>query len=429
MQKWRLRFIWAAVVVIPATSLLAPMIDVVHDHAMYLVFGEALFFTIFAVCVRRWFDAFLAGLILASFVASFFLFPAVDQCTLALRTAAILSFVLLNAVLLIGPWSRFSEPVRRIYQYRRHLGVTAYLLAQLHFSLIFVHYFAYSFANTFMALFTFFGFTGYFIMLCMALSSWDWQQKHVGNKRWKQIHFAAFIVYVSIAAYAFWVNISNHLTIQSWQWTALASFLVLWYLMAPWGFAPKLIKTIMGWKQLHTLIHIGYLSVVLHIWFGVLVFQPFVLQATFIVLVSFTWGSHAVGWLIKWREDKALKMREARAKKIQIDGRTYWSVGKVGDFIEGQGKKFLINHFPIAVFRYQEKFFGLYAVCAHQKGPIEKGKIVNGYVECPWHKWQYSCETGGGPPGFPDRLGFYPCVVQDGEVWVSQSPKRVESAS
>jgi nitrite reductase/ring-hydroxylating ferredoxin subunit/DMSO/TMAO reductase YedYZ heme-binding membrane subunit len=337
--------------------------------------------------------------------------------------------VFLNLVLLIGPWSRFSDAVRRIYRHRRHLGVTSYFLAQMHFSLVFSNYFQNSFANAFMALFTFFGFTAYFIMLALALTSWDWMQKHVSNKQWKRIHLGVFVAYFAIAAYAFWVNLSNNLPIEPWQWTAVVSFLILWYLMAPWGLAPKLISNLMGWKQLHTLIHIGYLSVVLHAWFGVVVAQPLWLKLTFWSLVVFTWGSHAVGWLIKWKEDRALKTAAAQSKQIMVDGKAYWSLGRAEEWEEGKAKKFLVQNLPVAVFRYREKFFGLYAICAHQKGPIEKGKIVNGYVECPWHGWQYSCETGLGPPGFTDKLSFFPCVVQEGVVFVSAQPRRPVSAA
>jgi len=36
----------------------------------------------------------------------------------------------------------------------------------------------------------------------------------------------------------------------------------------------------------------------------------------------------------------------------------------------------------------------LHAVCAHAGGPLDKGTVLNGCVECPWHGSQFELETG-----------------------------------
>ncbi|MBM3204870.1 Rieske 2Fe-2S domain-containing protein, partial [Candidatus Uhrbacteria bacterium] len=360
------------------------------------------------------------------FFISWRLFPHTNDTTLLVRTAAIGSFVLLNVVLWIGPWSRFSARVRNGYKHRRHLGVVTFFLALLHFAFVFPSQFGSSFANVFLSFFTFFGFTALFIMFWMALTSFDWQQKHIGQARWAKIHLLLFVLYALIAGYAIWINDSHDMPIPPYQWVVMATFFLFWIVVAPWGLIPRLMKYLHGWKQVHVLIHIGFLSLVLHAWLAYVVIAPMWLKTAFILIVSFTWGSHLIGWVIKWREHTRLLKTAERSQQIMIDGKEYWSVGKPEDFVDGRGKKFLIKNLPIAVFRHKEKFFGLFAMCAHQKGPMEKGKIVNGYVECPWHGWQYSCETGQAPPGFHDQLAFYPCVVQEGMVWVSSVPKRAE---
>lgn len=35
-----------------------------------------------------------------------------------------------------------------------------------------------------------------------------------------------------------------------------------------------------------------------------------------------------------------------------------------------------------------------HAVCSHQGGPLDKGTIVDGCVECPWHQSRFELETG-----------------------------------
>lgn len=44
---------------------------------------------------------------------------------------------------------------------------------------------------------------------------------------------------------------------------------------------------------------------------------------------------------------------------------------------------------------YQDgKFGAIHARCNHMGGPLAKGRIKKGCVECPWHYWQFHPETG-----------------------------------
>ena len=54
-----------------------------------------------------------------------------------------------------------------------------------------------------------------------------------------------------------------------------------------------------------------------------------------------------------------------------------------------------------------------------QKNRENLKKIVNGYVECPWHRYQFSVQNGLGPPGFADCIAYYDTQVQNGAVYVS----------
>ncbi|MSR85335.1 hypothetical protein EXS71_02775 [Candidatus Uhrbacteria bacterium] len=416
--------VWLAIIGLPMFIAITPLVPWMSQQVMWLVVGLAALFLILSLVARAWFDAFISLLIGLTFLISRVLFRELDETTLAIRTSALSSFALLNIVLLVGPWSRFSKHVLHWYKHRRHLGVVTFFLGLLHFSLIFSIYFQRSFETTFMAFFTFFGFTGLFVMFFMALTSFDWQQKHVGKTRWMWLHLGVLIAYLATLAYALSIQFANKQPVAPFYWVTFVIFILFWILVAPWGFAPRLMKFVNGWKQLHVLVHIAFAALVIHAWLGFFVIQPLTIKILFWILPVFVWGSHLAGWMMKWREDKRLKTEQAHSQKIEIEGQPYWSLARVEVFKEGQGRKFLVKDRPIALFKYQEKFFGLFGICAHQKGPIHKGEIRNGYVECPWHNWQYSCETGHGPPGFHDQLAFYPCLVRDGMVYVSEYPKR-----
>jgi thiamine pyrophosphate-dependent acetolactate synthase large subunit-like protein/nitrite reductase/ring-hydroxylating ferredoxin subunit len=45
--------------------------------------------------------------------------------------------------------------------------------------------------------------------------------------------------------------------------------------------------------------------------------------------------------------------------------------------------------------------------CPHQGGPLGDGQIVDGYVICPWHAYEYDPMTGQPPPGFKDAARCY----------------------
>ena len=36
------------------------------------------------------------------------------------------------------------------------------------------------------------------------------------------------------------------------------------------------------------------------------------------------------------------------------------------------------------------------AVCPHMGGPLDQGRVENGEVVCPWHRYRYDLTTGEG---------------------------------
>src|SRR5262249_4054709 len=73
----------------------------------------------------------------------------------------------------------------------------------------------------------------------------------------------------------------------------------------------------------------------------------------------------------------------------------------------------------IAVFRYDGKVSAVTNVCAHQRGPLGEGKIIDGCITCPWHGWEYRPHDGQSPPPFHERIATYQLRVVDGRVQVN----------
>ena len=74
------------------------------------------------------------------------------------------------------------------------------------------------------------------------------------------------------------------------------------------------------------------------------------------------------------------------------------------------------------------KVFALRDICPHRAAPLSAGRFRNGDVECPYHGWRFTPEGRCShiPSVLQDqqieisgiRVRSYPCVEQDGLIWV-----------
>ena len=87
------------------------------------------------------------------------------------------------------------------------------------------------------------------------------------------------------------------------------------------------------------------------------------------------------------------------------------TVGRVGDFLPGQGRMVDVRGRHVALFRLGDDFFALDNMCLHRGGPLCDGQIDDGVVTCPWHGWSYEISTG--------------TMVQDPRVGVSKHEVRL----
>lgn len=368
-------------------------------------------------------DLYTTLFILLVFIASKLIFRSLDDITLIIRTASITSFFLIHLVLLIGPWSYFSDKIIKLYEQRRHLGVTVFLLGWLHASFVLANYFKGSIQNSLSLVFTFFGYTAFIITLFMALTSWDKVQKKIKLGKWKLIHAVTLLIYLSFVALFFSLEKSQNLEVTGLEKISIYFFIIFWIIVAPYKHLRIFLRTwIFGWKQLHVLIYIAYLSLLLHVYEAQIRSQQPWLKVIFFVSAAIVVGSHLAGWIKKFSEDKKINKKIKQINKTLNEGnKTYIGIAKEQDFTEGVGQKFYVDKKPIAVFRNEGKFIALSNICAHQKGPIYKGKIQYGYVECPWHYHQFSVKDGKGIPGFDDCIPYFETKIKDGIVFVATS--------
>jgi nitrite reductase/ring-hydroxylating ferredoxin subunit len=61
-------------------------------------------------------------------------------------------------------------------------------------------------------------------------------------------------------------------------------------------------------------------------------------------------------------------------------------------------------------------------VCAHQGGPLGKGKLVGCTLTCPWHGWQYDVATGRQVLSSTIRQASFAVRVEGDRILVCVSP-------
>ncbi|NVO30674.1 FAD-dependent oxidoreductase [Hymenobacter lapidiphilus] len=83
----------------------------------------------------------------------------------------------------------------------------------------------------------------------------------------------------------------------------------------------------------------------------------------------------------------------------------------------------------VLLVRREGQYRALAARCPHYGAPLEKGRIINDQIICPWHHACFRVDDGHlcQPPALDD-LPTYPVRVADGRVWVTLPAKPAAAA-
>lgn len=64
------------------------------------------------------------------------------------------------------------------------------------------------------------------------------------------------------------------------------------------------------------------------------------------------------------------------------------------DLPEGQPKRAQAGRATVVLVRQNGQIYALCETCAHAGGPLAKGRLEDGLINCPWHGSQYRLDTG-----------------------------------
>jgi DMSO/TMAO reductase YedYZ heme-binding membrane subunit/nitrite reductase/ring-hydroxylating ferredoxin subunit len=167
------------------------------------------------------------------------------------------------------------------------------------------------------------------------------------------------------------------------------------------------------WKWLHMLVYPAYALLVLHVLFGVVATER-------ISFTSLVFGVGAAG-LIALHLVVGLRERHRDASGPRP---TAWiDVGTLDEIPEARAKVVTIpGRERVAVFKHEQCISAVTNVCAHQRGPLGEGKIVDGCITCPWHGWEYRRQDGCSPPPFQERIATYRVRVEGCRILLNPEP-------
>ena len=280
---------------------------------------------------------------------------------LLIRAFGSCAFVMLTIILAIGPLARLDRRFLPLLYNRRHFGVLTFIVALLHVAFMLQWY----------------AVQGNLPNLVTELTTWADYGKFIGFP-FKVLGIAALIVLFLMAAtsHDFWL-----------------AFL-----------GPPI------WKALHMALYVAYGLVVIHVALGIMQYEHTVL-IPLMLIVGFTTVTilHLVAG---WRERRVDKGTMARDGWIAV-GAPHAIPDKRARIVAAPGGE------RIAVFRDGSLIGALTNLCAHQNGPVGEGCIIDGFVTCPWHGYQYRLADGCAPPPFTEKLATYRVRIRDGIVEVN----------
>ncbi|MEP4249584.1 Rieske 2Fe-2S domain-containing protein [Tateyamaria sp.] len=260
------------------------------------------------------------------------------------------AFVMLTVILCIGPLARLDKRFLPLLYNRRHFGVMTTFVGITHASYIVDWYFAFSSSDKYEALL--FSNTSY-----GQLSGFPFEVFGI---------FAlSILVILAATSHDFWMK----------------------FLTAP------------VWKRIHYLIYPAYLSVVAHVSLGILQDQQaHAFTVIFIVGAAAVGILHLLAALHERRQDKAIAAQPA----------DWIEVCDVSEMSEGFAKiKLLPDGKRVAVFLMEGQLSAISNACAHQNGPLGEGRVLDCFVTCPWHGFQYNVRNGQSPAPFTEKVPTY----------------------
>ena len=93
-------------------------------------------------------------------------------------------------------------------------------------------------------------------------------------------------------------------------------------------------------------------------------------------------------------------------------------IAAAADLPPGAMLPFLANGTPVVLCNDSGVLHAFKDECPHRHGPLSHGNFVDGRLVCPWHAWEFRCDTGCYDYNPDIQLQRFPVVVEDGVIYL-----------
>ena len=91
---------------------------------------------------------------------------------------------------------------------------------------------------------------------------------------------------------------------------------------------------------------------------------------------------------------------------------------RVGDVPRGRGLPVEVDGLRVAIFEDGGRFHALIGRCPHANGSLGRGRVEEGEVICPLHRWRFRLADGRCTNVRGQSVHRFRCEVRGDEVWV-----------
>ena len=73
---------------------------------------------------------------------------------------------------------------------------------------------------------------------------------------------------------------------------------------------------------------------------------------------------------------------------------------------------------PVALCNVDGAIFAMRGICPHQGGPLGQGTLHGRTLTCPWHGWEFDCQTGANVFDEAVKVPVYKVRVEGEDIQV-----------
>lgn len=84
----------------------------------------------------------------------------------------------------------------------------------------------------------------------------------------------------------------------------------------------------------------------------------------------------------------------------------------------GRVREFMASGRMLCVANVDDNIYATDNACLHWGGPLGQGRIEDGKIVCPWHRWRFDPRTGEGPARCSGRLALHRVRIEGEDVFV-----------